>query len=154
MSKETTILMPDDRCEFMKTWGRKGKEFWPKTEIMALTGISEWRWGRLVEKGMKVVLIDGVEVVAEAEFRKFCQRMINTDDKIKIAAKLGRPDTTADIAEFANSRRPIMSWKEIYNEWSDANPDDRRVKNWKHLRDTWSRHYRKKPYQKKAGELF
>lgn len=152
-SKDSTILRPGDRCEFMRWWGRKGQDFYSKREIVNFTGISEWRWDRLIKKGMEVVLIDGVEVVAEAEFRKYFQRMIVKDDSVKCAATRGRPNTTADIAEFANSRRPATTWKEIFAEWRQAHPDDDRVEDSEHLRCIWSRHYRRKPYQK-AGEIF
>ena len=57
--------------------------------------------------------------------------------------KPGRKATSADIAAFANERRPAMSWKEICCAWKREHPKDPRAKdmNPEKVRDAWRRHF-------------
>jgi hypothetical protein len=60
--------------------------------------------------------------------------------------KPGRKPSTADIARFANERRPGKTWKEIYVEWKRRHPNDPRTAtlSWEKVREAWRRHYRDK----------
>jgi len=147
MATGSTIVGAGDRIEFIKIKGRKGQDFWSKKEVMAITGISEAAWGQLKDSGMKVVLIDGVEVLCDAEFKKWTQRMIFNDGTIERAAKVGRggrPNTTADIAEFANRlKKNGKTYKEIVQQWREEHPLDQRVKSSEQVRGIRKRHFRK-----------
>jgi hypothetical protein len=57
--------------------------------------------------------------------------------------KPGRKAVNADIAAFANERRPGISWKEIYYAWKREHPNDPRNKDLtpERIRGDWRRHY-------------
>jgi hypothetical protein len=57
--------------------------------------------------------------------------------------KPGRKTVNGDIAEFANERRPGMTWKEICSAWKREHPDDPRNEKLtpEKVRDAWRRHY-------------
>jgi hypothetical protein len=62
------------------------------------------------------------------------------------SAPLGKPGCrakTADIAAFANERRPEMSWKDICCAWKREHSDDPRNKDLtaSKVREAWRRHY-------------
>lgn len=61
----------------------------------------------------------------------------------------GRKDETRDIAEFANDRRPKMTWEEIYLEWIRKFPNDTRVRNKESVREAHRRYFGDKAKQKK-----
>ncbi len=146
-SAGSTILVEGDRVEYMKTSGRKGQDFWSKREFLRLTKISEVQWAGLRAKGLRTFDVGQDEVIDDAECQKWIQRLIYSDDSIERAAskgKAGRKNTTADIAEFADARRPRKGWKVILGEWRTLYPNDTRVKNWQQIRDAWRRRYRGK----------
>ncbi|HQZ63792.1 MAG TPA: hypothetical protein PLY87_01895 [Planctomycetaceae bacterium] len=60
----------------------------------------------------------------------------------------GRKEETRDIAEFANSRRPQMTWAEIYREWKQQFPSDVRVHNKESIRDAHRRYFGDKAQNK------
>jgi hypothetical protein len=57
--------------------------------------------------------------------------------------KPGRKAVNADIAAFANERRPGMTWKAIYYAWKREHPNDPRNKDLtpERVRGDWRRHY-------------
>ncbi len=57
--------------------------------------------------------------------------------------KPGRKPVNADIAAFANERRPGMTWKAIYYAWKREHPNDPRNKDLtpEKVRGDWRRHY-------------
>lgn len=141
------ILQGDERIEFMRHAGKKGQDYWSKREFMRLTKISEEQWAGLRAKGLRTFHVGEDEVIDDAECQKWIQRLIYSDDSIERAAskgKAGRKNTTADIAEFANGRRPRKGWKAILGEWRTLYPNDTRVKNWQQIRDAWRRRYQGK----------
>lgn len=60
-----------------------------------------------------------------------------------LVGKPGIKDSTADIAAYANERRPRLSWKQIYRDWKSDYPDDPRnaTLNSEKIREAWRRHY-------------
>lgn len=146
-SPGSTVLTNGDRVEYMKISGRKGQDFWSKREFMRLTKISEEQWTSLGEKGLRTFHVGEDEVIDDAECQKWIQRLIYSNDSIERAAPTGKPgrkNTTGDIAEFANGRRPRKGWKAILGEWRTLYPNDTRVKNWQQIRDAWRRRYQGK----------
>jgi hypothetical protein len=140
-------LTHGDRVEYMKVAGRKGQDYWSKREFLRLTSISEKQWDRLRQRGLQVVQVGVDYLMTDAEVRTWLQRLLFNDDAIERGAAIGTPgrkNTTADIAEFANPRRPHKTWKEILGEWRTAFPDDARVKSAEQIHEAWRRHYRKK----------
>ncbi len=57
--------------------------------------------------------------------------------------KPGRPAVNADIAAFANPRRPGMTWKAIYYAWKREHPHDPRNEELtaEKVRGAWRRHF-------------
>lgn len=147
LARGETLLRIGDRVEYMKVVGRKGQDFWSKREFIRLTSISEKQWERLRKQGLHVVQVSDDFLMSDSECRTWVQRLVFDDGAIERAAAVGRPgrkNTTADIAEFANARRPHKTWKEILGEWRTAFPDDTRVTSEKQIQEAWRRHYRKK----------
>lgn len=62
----------------------------------------------------------------------------------------GRKEETRDIAEFANTRRPQMTWDEISREWKRSNPNDSRVCNKEVVRGAHRRYFGDKAEAKNA----
>jgi hypothetical protein len=59
------------------------------------------------------------------------------------SGKPGRRATNADIAAFANERRPGMVWKAIYYAWKREHPEDPRNDTLtpEKVRGAWRRHF-------------
>jgi hypothetical protein len=56
----------------------------------------------------------------------------------------GRPDTTIELAEFADKqrrRKPPTPWEEIRIAWLADHPGDPHAKDWRTVRGTWFRHF-------------
>jgi hypothetical protein len=146
-AEDDATLMQGDRVEYMKIAGQKGQDYWSKREFMRLTSISEKQWEKLRQGGLRAVQLGDDYLMTDAECRTWVQRLVFDDDTIERAAavgKAGRKNSTADIAEFANARRPHKTWKEILGEWRTAFPNDTRVKNAEQIQEAWRRRYRKK----------
>jgi hypothetical protein len=76
------------------------------------------------------------------EVVKQLTKLVERADRLnhgKAPKKLGRKNTTQDIADFAAARRPQMSWKDIAHKWNQKH-QDRHVNDQK-VRDAWRRRY-------------
>ena len=75
------------------------------------------------------------------------KRIADLEAKVKTPSasrgKPGRKATNADIAAFANERRPETIWKAIYYAWKREHPDDPRNDTLtpERVRDAWRRHF-------------
>ncbi len=79
------------------------------------------------------------------EFARFLPRQPG-----RTIGKPGRKNTTKHIADFAAVRREQRkTWREIYEDWKHAQPDDAVVKSKETVREAYRRHYgdkANKPY--------
>lgn len=150
LAAPTRMLRGGDRLQFVRPAGRKGQDFWSRREFLRITGLSQSDWDGLVNDGLRFVDAGGEPVIPESEAIKWVRRLVHGEwsvAKVDKAASVGRPGrktTTADIAEFANARRPQMTWKEIFAEWRRLHPGDERVRTFEQIRDAVRRRYRGK----------
>ena len=80
---------------------------------------------------------------------EFAEQLVHRKKVIAVPADRGKPGrkpSTADIAQFANERRPKLTWKEIYVDWKRQHPNDPRTATItsENIREAWRRYYGKK----------
>lgn len=78
--EKSRTLHHGDRLELMKVAGRKGQDFWSKTEFLELTGLSEAQWIKLRRKGLQTCPVGDEELIENQEFKKWIQQLIYGDD--------------------------------------------------------------------------
>ena len=106
------------------------------------------------EAGWRVRTIDlrdgttALHYPTERTFRAWLQENVPHAMEIAVrrptGGKLGRDDTTADIAAYANERwQKHMRWKDICSVWKREHPADLRAKTLTSdkVREAWRRHY-------------
>ena len=155
-------LRPGDRLEFHRLFGAKGASTRPRE------GIDAERLLKIYEDELRALVAHVVAETTEALFSRLTawaeerfgpptakaiavlelveKRLRPTGPSRAAPADRGKPGRkpcTADIAQFANKRRPGKTWKEICVEWKRQHPNDPRTAKLtlEKVREAWRRYY-------------